>query len=218
VISYTLGPSTYFSCPVISVCLAEDQCITYSVIESSLDLGESEEGGRVVWFWVDSLSNPTGKKKEKKSALVGILLHPFIESANVYILQLPSKIRNIYCLNSPYLLLLSPKGDLTLTDANVQPKSHRLSTTSNSVLASFFFKNDCEFTPRDIRPGYSVLVLFSKEADAKDTKTETIAVADNSDGNGERFVSLGEFKINIEPDVNNFFSNYSTSSWTVHRR
>jgi hypothetical protein len=55
------------------------------------------------------------------------------------------------------------------------------------------------------------------EADAKHTKIEAIVV-DGSGGTGERFVSLGEFNIDIEPDVDVFCFQFFNELMDSHRR
>jgi hypothetical protein len=72
IISYTLGPSTIFSCPAVSRFTVEESqniCTTYAVIESSLDVSVDERG-RTIWAWRGSMSNTLDRSAQKKSSVV----------------------------------------------------------------------------------------------------------------------------------------------------
>ncbi|KAF6740925.1 hypothetical protein DFP72DRAFT_1182048 [Ephemerocybe angulata] len=62
VASHTLGPSTSFSCPAVTLGSDDDEYTTYAVIETSPEMEDADEAGRVVWKWNDSLSSSDQQK------------------------------------------------------------------------------------------------------------------------------------------------------------
>lgn len=70
VISHTLGPTTTFSCPSVTVSEvqgADHICTTYAGVSSE------DEGGRSVWMWKENLSSSVADRagqKNKKSVIV----------------------------------------------------------------------------------------------------------------------------------------------------
>ncbi|KAH6902835.1 hypothetical protein BKA70DRAFT_1374288 [Coprinopsis sp. MPI-PUGE-AT-0042] len=72
-VSHTLGPSTSFSCPAITLETAADHYATYAVINSSPDLASADEAGRVVWKWDQkpgSVSSMTESQKRPSKAII----------------------------------------------------------------------------------------------------------------------------------------------------
>ncbi|KAJ7771604.1 hypothetical protein B0H16DRAFT_1364249 [Mycena metata] len=108
VISHTLGPSTSFSCPSVTLNAQEgpqNTYTTYAAIASSADVS-AEDCGRTIWKWRENLSsNAEDRASQKKKAAV-----------------MPHPISELYACNSipPRLVVLSPAGDLTVVDADLK--------------------------------------------------------------------------------------------------
>jgi hypothetical protein len=112
-----------------------------------------------------------------------------------------TRIREISILESPGLLLLSPNGELTLTDLELKTQHHRATGTSQ-MLASFLFRrSECSFAPRDAAPGCSILVLVSESTDTKETRVEVVGIDASDEVNGMGLVTLGDLNAEIPPDV-----------------
>ncbi|KAJ6488497.1 hypothetical protein C8R47DRAFT_1274615 [Mycena vitilis] len=183
VISHTLGPSTSFSCPSVTLRATEGQqniCATYSAIASSADV-KSEACGRTIWLWHESLSSPVGDRasQKKKAALM------------------PHHISEIYpCSGLPQrLLILSPAGDVTIVDADLRIRGTIPPPSSSvTVLQSFVF-------PRESSPflssmsGRTAVVLL--EHSSEDTSTSIRLLDISGDGEGRE---IGSTKLPVEPD------------------
>jgi hypothetical protein len=107
VISHTLGPSTSFSCPSVTLSVIEGQqniYTTYSAIASSADV-TLEECGRTIWAWRENLSSPIGDRasQKKKAAVVG---HSLLDSLLnlMEVVDAAPHIRNLpmqWCTSTP---------------------------------------------------------------------------------------------------------------------
>ncbi|KAF7294700.1 hypothetical protein MIND_01007200 [Mycena indigotica] len=122
VISHTLGPSTSFSCPSISVVESQQNvCRTYAVIASSADV-ELDACGRTIWVWKEDTSSTEPSSQTKKVAVM------------------PHSIFNIFSPSPKAILFSSPTGDWTLADQDLNIRDARLPlATTSTVLHSFVF-------------------------------------------------------------------------------
>ncbi|KAJ7915522.1 hypothetical protein B0H13DRAFT_2454868 [Mycena leptocephala] len=186
VISHTLGPSTSFSCPSVTLSVIEGQqniYTTYSAIASSADV-TLEECGRTIWAWRENLSSPIGDRaSQKKKAAV-----------------MPHHISEIYpCNGVPQrLLVLSPTGDLTVVDADLGIRGTVPPPPSSvTLLQSFVFSR--ESSPFLLGPpGSTVLVLVEHSQDA----TTNIRILDVSVDEGR---DIGNTKIPVKSDLVGLF-------------
>ncbi|KAJ3517602.1 hypothetical protein NLJ89_g407 [Agrocybe chaxingu] len=71
VISHTLGPSTSFQCPPLSVASSSTRTTTYAIISTSTELSSAEESGRTLWAWEDD-SSAQEKQKAKRAKTIDI--------------------------------------------------------------------------------------------------------------------------------------------------
>ncbi|KAF7305181.1 hypothetical protein MKEN_01233300 [Mycena kentingensis (nom. inval.)] len=120
IISHTLGPSTTFSCPSVSVLEPENVCTTYAAIASSSDVS-LDACRKTVWAWRESVSS-TDRAAQKRKAVV-----------------LPHEIARIHACSPHSILIASQQGDWTLVDADLKVRS--TTSTSSTVLQSFVFDN-----------------------------------------------------------------------------
>ncbi|KAF8191434.1 hypothetical protein K438DRAFT_1830503 [Mycena galopus ATCC 62051] len=179
VISHTLGPSTSFSCPSVTLGVTEAEqniCATYSAIASSADLA-SDDSGRTIWMWRENLSSPVGDRaSQKKKAAV-----------------MPHQISDLYTCNGR-LLALSPAGDLTVVDADLRIRG-TVSRPSNSVavLQSFVFPRESN-TFLSGPPGSTAVILLEHSQDG----ATTIRILDVSGDNEAR--EIGGTQIPVKSD------------------
>ncbi|KAJ7460953.1 hypothetical protein B0H11DRAFT_2315486 [Mycena galericulata] len=179
VISHTLGPSTSFSCPSVTIGLEGQQnvCTTYAAISSSPDV--SKEGcGRTIWSWRENLSSIGDRASQKKKAAV-----------------MPHHISEIYACNGIHqrLLVLSPTGDLTVVDEDLTVRSTLPSPPSTAtVLKSFAFPRDsASFLPGP--PGSVALVLLEHSKEST-TSIRILGIEDEARESGTH-------KIPVKPDA-----------------
>ncbi|KAF9478651.1 hypothetical protein BDN70DRAFT_879661 [Pholiota conissans] len=68
IISHTLGPSTSFACPPLTIPSSSTQTSTntYAVISDSPELSYTEDSGRTLWMWQDDSTGAAQKAKESK--------------------------------------------------------------------------------------------------------------------------------------------------------
>ncbi|KAJ6582836.1 hypothetical protein B0H10DRAFT_897137 [Mycena sp. CBHHK59/15] len=181
VISHTLGPSTGFSCPSVTLGVLEgDQNIysTYSAIASSSDVTQ-DDCGRTIWLWRENISSTIGDRaSQKKKAAV-----------------MPHQISGIYaCHNFPHqLLVLSPVGDMTVIDADLEIQSTMAPPSgTRAVLWTFVFpRESCSFLPGSSRGTAIVLLEFSKDA----TFIRILGVS-----GGNEASEIGSSEIPLRPD------------------
>nr|GAT53704.1 predicted protein [Mycena chlorophos] len=146
VISHTLGPSTSFSCPSVSVADSQKNvCTTYSVVASSADV-ELDACGRTIWVWREDTSSTDRSSQKKKAAVV-----------------IPHTVTDLYACTSQNILLASPDGDWTLVDSDLKVRSTIPATTSSSAtVKSFVFAST--FLPT--YSGNTTVVSLEKTADS----------------------------------------------------
>ncbi|KAJ6606417.1 hypothetical protein DFH09DRAFT_8080 [Mycena vulgaris] len=183
VVSHTLGPSTSFSCPSVSLSVLEGQqniCATYSAIASSADV-TLEDSGRTIWVWRENLSSTIGDRASQKKKAV-VMPHPIFEIYPCH--GLPQR-----------LLVLSPAGDLTVVDADLKIRTTLPpSPTSVAVLHSFVFHRDSSFfLPGP--PGSMAIVLLEHSQKAK----TRIRILDISSDDTAR--EIGCTKIPVKADI-----------------
>ncbi|KAJ7273087.1 hypothetical protein C8J57DRAFT_1128769 [Mycena rebaudengoi] len=178
VISHTLGPSTGFSCPslTLSVLEGEDNVYsTYAAISSSADVIQ-EDCGRTIWLWRENLSSTIGDRaSQKKKASV-----------------MPHQISGIYaCDGLPRrLLVFSPGGDVTVIDTDLKIQSTLASTDKNFTVSwTFVFPREaCSFVPGSS----TAIILFESSKDA--TRVRILGAS------GEDVTEIGSNEIPLGPD------------------
>ncbi|KAJ6546982.1 hypothetical protein B0H19DRAFT_953737 [Mycena capillaripes] len=182
VISHTLGPSTSFSCPSVTLSVTDGQkniCTTYSAIASSADV-TAADCGRTIWMWRENMSSTVGDRgSQKKKAAV-----------------MPHPISQIYpCNGVPQrLLVLSSAGDLTVVDADLKIRGTIPPPPSSvTVLQSFVFPRESSpFVSGP--PGSTAIVLVEWSPDA----STSIRILDISGDNEGR--EIGNTKISVQPE------------------
>ncbi|KAH9077077.1 hypothetical protein EDB83DRAFT_2348082 [Lactarius deliciosus] len=145
--SYALGPSTTFAGPSVSRIITENGTRfrrIYAAVEQSSGV-RTEDHGRVIWSW-DEASERDGRTKEKKSSITA-----------------PHRVSRIYAPEDlpDYILLLSPGGDVTVMDVNLDtPKAEWRSNSKSILLTSFMFpKVSATFLPPHLVAPLATLVL-----------------------------------------------------------
>ncbi|KAG5648709.1 hypothetical protein DXG03_000056 [Asterophora parasitica] len=112
VISYTLGPSTSFSCPAVMRNKQqgnESICTTYAAISTSADITE-EERGRTIWMWKENLSSRLVEDRATQKKKSVVVQH---EISGLFACdEIPKR-----------LLAQSPEGEITVLDADLNVKS-----------------------------------------------------------------------------------------------
>ncbi|KAK7035764.1 hypothetical protein R3P38DRAFT_2908933 [Favolaschia claudopus] len=182
VVSHTLGPSTSFCCPSVTLSSLEEQeniCTTYAAIASSADI-PSEDGGRTIWTWRENVSSSVGDRvSQKRKATV-----------------LPHQISNIHpCNEMPQRLLVSsPEGDLTLLEADLGIRSTLPApSTSASVLHSFVLSRESN-TFLSGAPGRTAVLRLERSKDG----TMDLRILDvSSDG---ELSDLGSTQIPVDQE------------------
>ncbi|KAH9049690.1 hypothetical protein EDB84DRAFT_1260539 [Lactarius hengduanensis] len=142
--SYALGPSTTFAGPSVSRIMTENGTRfrrIYAAVEQSSGV-RTEDHGRVIWSW-DEASERDGRAKEKKSSITA-----------------PHRVSRIYAPEDlpDYILLLSPGGDVTMMDIDLDtPKAEWRSNSKSILLTSFMFpKDSATFLPSHLALGRAV--------------------------------------------------------------
>ncbi|KAH8988476.1 hypothetical protein EDB92DRAFT_1800580 [Lactarius akahatsu] len=145
--SYALGPSTTFAGPSVSRIMTENGTRfrrIYAAVEQSSGV-RTEDHGRVIWSW-DEVSERDGRAKEKKSSVTA-----------------PHRVSRIYAPEDlpDYILLLSPGGDVTMMDIDLDtPKAEWRSNSKSTLLTSFMFpKVSATFLPPHLVAPLATLVL-----------------------------------------------------------
>ncbi|KAJ2930872.1 hypothetical protein H1R20_g6214, partial [Candolleomyces eurysporus] len=169
VASHTLGPSTSFSCPALSLGEDENEYATYAVIEASPDLSdEDEEGiaGRVVWKWKDSLlsssSAPAAGKQDRTQRVIA--------SQN-------DRIHGLYAtpdlVSSHRIIALTESGGVILLDSESLEQKASISNieeeTTLDVYRVFVFSNSsCSFGPKNAAGATALIVSFEHNGSEDD--------------------------------------------------
>ncbi|KAJ7043095.1 hypothetical protein C8F04DRAFT_1073671 [Mycena alexandri] len=169
VISHTLGPSTSFSCPSVTLNAQEGPrniYTTYAVIASSADVSQ-EDCGRTIWKWRENLSSTAEDRasQKKKSA---VMPHPISE---------------LYACNStpPRLVVLSPAGDLTVVDADLKIRGTIPPPSGGAaILKSFVFPRESSSFLSALS-GSTVIVLLEHHSHDATTSLRILDVS----GDGE---------------------------------
>ncbi|KAE9407182.1 hypothetical protein BT96DRAFT_874785 [Gymnopus androsaceus JB14] len=177
VISHTLGPTTAFSCP--SVTLSELQgadhiCTTYAGISSE------DEYDRTVWMWKENLSSSVADRAVQKKKAVTL---PHAVSGLYISEELPSRV-----------LITSSQGDVTVLHADLQVQATH--SSKSQVLKVFVFsRKNCTFLPPRSTPstGAIVVLLFSSSGSLR---IQVLAV-DSED----QFHELGDIELAIKPET-----------------
>ncbi|KAJ7722274.1 hypothetical protein DFH07DRAFT_857014 [Mycena maculata] len=155
VISHTLGPSTSFSCASVTVGFKGQQnvCATYAAIASSADVN-SEDCGRTLWMWRENLSSIGDRASQKKRAVM------------------PHYISEIHACNGR-LLVLSPAGDVTVVDENLEIQSTRPPPPSTvSILRAFAFPRESS----SFLPSSMALVLLEHSQESTTTTLRVLGI------------------------------------------
>ncbi|KAH9060923.1 hypothetical protein EDB87DRAFT_1808093 [Lactarius vividus] len=149
--SYALGPSTTFAGPSVSRIITENETRfrrIYASVEQSSGV-RTEDHGRVIWSW-DEASERDGRAKKKSS------------------ITAPHRVSRIYALEDlpNYVLLLSPGGDVTMMDIDLDtPKAEWRSNSKSTLLISFMFpKVSATFLPPHLVAPLATLVLVFSSA------------------------------------------------------
>lgn len=144
VVSHTLGPSTSFSCPAVSLALPNEQYATYAAIETSTELSNSEEAGRVVWKWNDTLSSGSDTQKESR-----------------IVLNKSERMQGLYPTTDRRILAVTRSARILLLDPDMNQKA-TLSIPTDGALsisrAFVFSSSECSFAPSSTA---TILVLAS---------------------------------------------------------
>ncbi|KAJ7243378.1 hypothetical protein B0H12DRAFT_1236417 [Mycena haematopus] len=182
VISHTLGPSTSFSCPSVTLGVTEVQqnvCATYSAIASSPDLA-SEDCGRTIWTWRENLSSPAGDRasQTKKAAVM------------------PHQISGIYACNGvpQRLLVLSPAGDLTVVDTDLRIRG-TVSRPPNTVAVIQSFAFSRESNSFLSGPSGSIAVILVEHSQDGTTSIRVLDVSGENEGR-----EIGTTQIPVKSD------------------
>ncbi|KAI9467106.1 hypothetical protein BJY52DRAFT_1236476 [Lactarius psammicola] len=145
--SYTLGPSTTFAGPSVSRIISENGTRfrrIYAAVEQSSGV-RNEDHGRVIWLW-DEASERDGRAKEQKSSITA-----------------PHRVSRIYAPEDlpNCVLLLSPGGDVTMMDIDLDTlKAKWRSNSKSSLLTSLMFpKVSATFLPPHLVAPLATLVL-----------------------------------------------------------
>ncbi|KAH9002207.1 hypothetical protein EDB86DRAFT_2898629 [Lactarius hatsudake] len=151
--SYALGPSTTFAGPSVSRIITENGTRfrrIYAAVEQSSGV-RTEDHGRVIWSW-DEASERDERAKEKKSSITA-----------------PHRVSRIYAPEDlpDYILLLSPGGDVTMMDIDLDtPKAEWRSDSKSILLTSFMFpKVSATFLPPHLVAPLATLVLVFSSTD-----------------------------------------------------
>ncbi|KJA29589.1 hypothetical protein HYPSUDRAFT_195963 [Hypholoma sublateritium FD-334 SS-4] len=133
VISHTLGPSTSFACPPLSLPSSSSQASsTYAIISTSPELSSNEESGRLLWMWQDDSSS--GKRKDKKSNVV------LSEGQTAYGLYACPEL-------SDTLVAVSTKGEISVINAeSLEVKASASSKSSNVIYVSLYAADTTPFS------------------------------------------------------------------------
>ncbi|KAH9045311.1 hypothetical protein EDB85DRAFT_2284235 [Lactarius pseudohatsudake] len=119
----------------------------YAAVEQSSGV-RTEDHGRVIWSW-DEASERDGRAKEKKSSITA-----------------PHRVSRIYAPEDlpDYILLLSPGGDVTMMDIDLDtPKAEWRSNSKSILLTSFMFPKDSAtfLPPHLVAPLATLVLVFS---------------------------------------------------------
>ncbi|KAJ7063545.1 hypothetical protein C8F01DRAFT_1133448 [Mycena amicta] len=170
VISHTLGPSTSFSCPSVSVLESYQNVLsTYSAIASSADVA-LDACGRTIWVWREDTSS-TDRALQKKKAAV-----------------LPHSISEIFACTPRAILLSSPVGDWTLVDADL--KTLCTLPTTSTTLRSFVFAST-------FLPAYSgsTTVVSLEKSQGDSTSARVLVVLGETE-----MIQVGSCELPVKPD------------------
>ncbi|KAF9509604.1 hypothetical protein BS47DRAFT_1487880 [Hydnum rufescens UP504] len=160
VASHTLGPTTMYAAPALTV-VTKNRRITYVAIESSPDIKASERG-KIVWFWIQELSQKSAGTLERTTV------------------HLSHQIRTIF--TSPtgsHLIAISPQNTVTSVTPNFEVISSRDGGAStDSLLQSWIFaQRECTFAPGT---DGSVIVRVLSRSGTKTMLVMDICEADGS--------------------------------------
>ncbi|KAF8076806.1 hypothetical protein FPV67DRAFT_1472732 [Lyophyllum atratum] len=184
VISHTLGPSTTFSCPAITrntLHGAETICTTYAAVDTSSDIS-IEESGRTIWMWRENLSGRLEDRasQKKKSVLIS------------------HQISGLYtCDEIPTRLLAqSPKGEVTLLDADLSVKNTwPMLQDAESVSRTFVYpRTACSFLPPRSTPLRGA-ILVSVVVAGDSARVRTLSVDDD-----DKILELGSSVVPLKHD------------------
>ncbi|KAF9461998.1 hypothetical protein BDZ94DRAFT_1262189 [Collybia nuda] len=183
VISHTLGPSTTFSCPAITIKTiqgADNVYSTYAVIESSSEL-DAEENGRTVWMWRENTSGSLADRATQKKVSMVI---PHLVAGLYHCEELSSRI-----------LAQSWDGDVTITDLDLDIKHTRTSSKPRRVYQTFVYpRRSCSFVPPRTAPSRGAIVLTLAES-PQSMHIEILAVDDDND---TQLIELGDCPVPLK--------------------
>ncbi|KAH9948785.1 hypothetical protein B0H21DRAFT_777679 [Amylocystis lapponica] len=125
-ISYTLGPSTSFSCSPVSRTTRVDgvkKCTTYVVVDSSPDI-KSDERGRTVWIWEEHLSGGVMSGDAPRTKKSVLLPHPV---SHIHLLDsLPERV-----------LLVRENGSIAISDMQLSIRARWRASSQGVVVVCF---------------------------------------------------------------------------------
>ncbi|KAF5387687.1 hypothetical protein D9615_000759 [Tricholomella constricta] len=184
VISYTLGPSTSFSCPAIMRNTqqgADSICTTYAAINTSADI-TAEESGRTIWMWTENLSSRLEDRASQKKKSI-VIQHDI--SGLFACDELPNR-----------LLAQSPKGETTVLDTDLNVKcAWPMPGDSQNLLETFVYSRaSCSFLPSLSTPPNGA-ILISVAASGDSTCVRTLSLNDH-----DQFLELGSSLMPVKPD------------------
>ncbi|KAH6912477.1 hypothetical protein BKA70DRAFT_1530271 [Coprinopsis sp. MPI-PUGE-AT-0042] len=122
-VSHTLGPSTSFSCPAITLETAADHYATYAVVDSSPDLASANEAGRVVWKWDQKPGSVSSMTESQKKRLSKAIISP------------PHRIHSLHSdpSLSNRILAFSTSGEIIVLDSDTLEQKSSTSASSEPI-------------------------------------------------------------------------------------
>ncbi|PFH50149.1 hypothetical protein AMATHDRAFT_48133 [Amanita thiersii Skay4041] len=186
VISHTLGPSTTFASPPLTVSDNKTHThTTYAVIQSSSDLREGQLPGKTIWIWTENLSSSIADRAEahKKKAAVTV---PHTIAGLYHLPELPRRV-----------IVVSHTGEVSLLDADsmrVQTMLDRSSNGTGSLVKTFVYPRvDCTFlSPNTTRQDGAVVVLALVDSKTNNVVLEAICIT--SEPKDNPFIFIGSCK------------------------
>ncbi|KAF8883188.1 hypothetical protein CPB84DRAFT_193080 [Gymnopilus junonius] len=179
IISHTLGPSTSFACPPLTLPSSSHSSRTYAIISSSPELSSAEEAGRTLWMWQDDISN--SKPKEKRSNVI------FSQDEVAY---------GLYsCTDLPErIVALSITGNIAVVDADSLEVKTTFSSSASAVIHASFF-SACTSSFSSLQQGGVLVVVSSGPSKSTHLRILAIDEADSISLKQENQISVDSEKI-----------------------
>lgn len=181
IISRTLGPSTSFACPPLTVSDAHTYTV-YAAIQSSQELEDQQVAGKSIWRWSEDLNSSIADRAEAHKKKLSVTVPHTITGLH-YVPELAG-----------HIIVIAHNGSITTVQSDtLQVQStweqHNGSLDDTLVKSFVFSRTECSFLPRNTSQEGVVIVLVLADPKTDTARLEIVCITNEE--RGSLFAPIG---------------------------